>query len=128
MQVVVRTGDVQLSAVHDYYHHTTAYQACQPDNAGALAGLGDLKANSPWRRFLLGSVAAGSLFLYGGRRAEAQCVVAAPNVTCTGNLAGGVSYNGVALITTLNVNNLTANIAPAAIPTASFSPAPARRR
>ncbi len=115
---VVRSGDLgnvisPHATSHDAYKYIPAYQAAT-SGAGALNPLGDLKAGALWHRLLLGTVAAGSPFFYGGRRTEAQCAAQVGNsITCTGNLAAGVNFNGVGGLTTLNVNTLTANIAPA---------------
>ncbi len=122
--IEIRTGDVVRPNAGSADRASTApandpaytpYHATAPDSPGALTDLnGRITGGSSWRRLLLGTVAAGSLFFYGGRRAEAGCSVTLPIATCTGNLAGRVNYDNVAGVTTLNVNTLTANIAPAA--------------
>ncbi len=76
------------------------------------------------RTAALGAVAAGALMFGYGRTARAQIVPPAPpcdaisgggtTVTCTGNLQPGVRLdNGAGPYTTLNVNTLNQNIAPA---------------
>ncbi len=77
-----------------------------------------------WRAALLGTVAAGSLWLYSARTARADpdaCSITGtpPNqiATCQGNQSQGISSAGAddfdpADVETLNVNNLTTDIAP----------------
>jgi hypothetical protein len=106
----------------------------QPDaicNYAADAGAGSQIitniAESPgWRGALLGTVAAGSLWLYSARVARAGpdgCTITgtSPNqiATCQGNQSQGITSAGAgdfdpADVETLNVNNLTTDITPAA--------------
>ncbi len=77
-----------------------------------------------WRSLMLGTAAAGALFLGYGRRAYAQTVPPAvpcntitnggTTVTCTGDVSTGVALTvgGRGTYTTLNVNTLTTNITP----------------
>ncbi|MCP5037355.1 MAG: autotransporter domain-containing protein [Rhodobacteraceae bacterium] len=74
------------------------------------------------RQALLLSAAAGAMFLGYGRTARAQsysptaptCTVSGTTVTCTGDLSVGVDVDGGAgTYTTLDVNTLTTDIAPA---------------
>ena len=79
-----------------------------------------------WRAHLATGVASAALLAYGARPLRAQVVPPAPPcnqisgiagsiVTCSGNLSGGVSlFNGGGPFEVLNVQSLTANIAPAA--------------
>ncbi len=77
-------------------------------------------SDSPgWRAALLGTVAAGTLLLSTPRAAKANCVGPAPTLTCTGTISGtagpGVVNGGIKVpagYSTLNVNNITANITP----------------
>jgi hypothetical protein len=78
-----------------------------------------------WRTALATGVASAALCAYGVRPARAQTVPPAPPcnqisgttgsiVTCSGNVSSGVSLpNGSGPFDTLNIGNLTANIAPA---------------
>jgi hypothetical protein len=77
-----------------------------------------------WRGALLGTVAAGSLWLYSARSARAgpdACDVSVAGVaTCQGDQSDGIDGAGAvppnfdqAITTTLNVNNLTTDITPA---------------
>jgi hypothetical protein len=82
-----------------------------------------------WRDALLGSVAASAVMLYGARPVRANCVGPAPTLTCTGVISGtaapGVTNGGISATsptyTTINVNNLAANIAPSAAGVAGVS-------
>ncbi len=97
------------------------YQAIYNYAAEAGHGSQTFSTSNTWRAALLGTVAAGALMFGYGRTARAQVMppVAPCNVitgggttvNCTGNLSAGVEVNGS--YTTLNVNTLTANIAPA---------------
>jgi hypothetical protein len=78
-----------------------------------------------WRTALATGVASAALCAYGVRPARAQTVPPAPPcnqisgttgsiVTCSGNVSSGVSLpNGSGPFDTLNIGNLTTNIAPA---------------
>jgi hypothetical protein len=98
-------------------------------NYAADAGAGshiitNISESPGWRAALLGTVAAGSLWLYSARVARAgpqPCTIsgAAPNqtATCQGNQSAGIASGAdfiAADVETLNVNTLTTNIAPAA--------------
>jgi hypothetical protein len=98
------------------------FNAVMPANAGILGGFdGRITASVGWRVLLLGTVAAGALCIAAPRGADAgpgPCIVGPANVvTCSGNQSDGIEsgtdFDPVA-IDTLNVNNLTQNIAPAA--------------
>jgi hypothetical protein len=79
-----------------------------------------------WRAALATGVASAALCAYGVRPVRAQTVPPAPPcnqvsgiggtiVTCSGNVSSGVSLpNGAGPFHTLNIGNLTGNIAPAA--------------
>jgi uncharacterized protein with beta-barrel porin domain len=67
-----------------------------------------------WRTMLLGTAAAGALLFGYGRRAYAgpgPCPTVGTTMTCTGDHSDGIATSNP--ITILNVNNLTADIAPA---------------
>ena len=117
IRITLRTGDVRPAYAHDRGGDRAPCRASPVARAGALSGLaavvGGQTGPGRWRRLLFGTAAAGALMLYGPRRAEAACTGAAPTVTCIGNNAAGISYNAASLVTTLNVNNLSANITPA---------------
>ena len=90
-------------------------------DAGAGSQLITNISESPgWRAALLGTVAAGSLWLYSARVARADCAADGPTIlNCTDTIAGNVApgvVNGGILVpdtyTTLNVYDLDANVAP----------------
>jgi uncharacterized protein with beta-barrel porin domain len=77
--------------------------------------------HSTWRRVLATGVASAALFAYSGRPVRAappiNCTsdLSGTIVTCTGDQSAGVDLpNGGGTYTTLNVNNLTTDIQPAA--------------
>ena len=113
--VEIRSGDVLPpvgSASGNAGADPTPYQAIPPAPPQEFAHIGGKLSGNAWRRLLFGTVAAGTMLLYGGRRAEAQCYTGPANVaTCTGYLAAGVSYFG-AIVDTVNVNSLYEDIAP----------------
>jgi hypothetical protein len=95
-------------------------------DAGADSRIITNISESPaWRAALLGTVAAGSLWLYSARTARAgpdACDVSVAGVaTCQGDQSDGINGAGAVppnfdqtITTTLNVNALTADITPAA--------------
>lgn len=89
-------------------------------DAGAGSNTITVMSDSPgWRAALLGTVAAGALWLGMPRYARAQVVppsapcddVSGTNVICTGNVSAGIKVTDP--YTVLNVHDLTTNIAPA---------------
>jgi hypothetical protein len=106
---------------HDNRKPTT--QPCAATHAIALP---TARFNhSTWRRVLATGVASAALFAYSGRPVRAQTVPPAPPcntisgttgsiVTCTGDVSTGVNLpNAAGPFQVLNINNLTADIAPA---------------
>jgi hypothetical protein len=92
---------------------------------GSLRKMARHSALQSWRTALATGVASAALCAYGVRPARAQTVPPAPPcnqisgttgsiVTCSGNVSSGVSLpNGSGPFDTLNIGNLTTNIAPA---------------
>ena len=77
-------------------------------------------AGLSWRRALLGGVAAGAMWAGAPKQAQASlpvhanCTFPAPNVMlCQGDQGPGINVQNYEGIKVLNVNSLTANIAPA---------------
>lgn len=64
------------------------------------------------RNLLLGGVAAGVAMFSYGRAGYSACATVGTTMTCTGDLSDGVIATNV--VTVLNVNSLTTDIAPAA--------------
>ena len=122
------TGSVRAAArpAHHAPRHSAAIR-----NYSAEAGAGsriitNISESPGWRAALLGTVAAGSLWLYSARSARAQpddCTLSgtAPNeiATCQGDQSDGISSAGgtpdfnPANVETLNVNTGSTDIAPA---------------
>jgi hypothetical protein len=109
-----------VCAATESYSRITNYSA----DAGAGSRIVTNLSESPgWRAALLGTVAAGSLWLYSARVARAGpqlCTISgtAPDqiATCQGNQSDGIASGTdfiAADVEILNVNNLTTNIAPA---------------
>jgi hypothetical protein len=89
-------------------------------DAGGGSNTITVMSESPgWRAALLGTVAAGALWLGTPRYARAQVVppsapcddVSGTTVTCTGNISAGIKTGNPYAV--LNVENLTTNITPA---------------
>jgi uncharacterized protein with beta-barrel porin domain len=96
-----------------------AYHAVYNYAGDAGRGSQNFNTSETWRAALLGTVAAGAVFLGNSRSARANCYGPSPTLTCTGVIAGtaapGVANGGIdvpAGYTTLNVNNIDADIAP----------------
>jgi hypothetical protein len=115
--------DSELAAL--YSAHSWTASGAQPPEAYAdkippvVANPRTLTQIERWRSALLGTIAASALMVYGGRPVRADCIGASPTLTCTGTIAGtvspGVTNGGINVpggYTTLNVNNLDADIAP----------------
>jgi len=90
--------------------------------ADAGQGSSNFESTARWRQALLGTVTAGAMFFGYGRRADAgpdPCTTAVNVATCQGDQSDGITNQGGTPdftsppVDTLNVNNLTANIAPA---------------
>ena len=97
------------------YHHIFNYS---PDAGAGSRAIAGLTGSAGWRAALFGTVAAGALLVSTPRQAKAgpaACVLSLGTATCTGDQSAGIA-SGVdfpASYTTLNVNSLTQNIAPA---------------
>jgi len=107
-----------------YVHRPAVDSSSRIFNYSADAGAGsqiitNLSENPTWRAALLGTVAAGALWLGLPRTTKAgptACVTVGTTATCQGNQSAGVSSNtdfNPAVVNTLNVNALTTDIAPA---------------
>ena len=96
-------------------HHVSNYSADAGQGSNTITTLSE---NTGWRTALLGTVAAGALWLSLPRyaRGDDACILSGgTTATCTGDQSDGIA-SGIdfpATYTTLNVNNLTTNIAPA---------------
>tara|TARA_R110000850_G_scaffold75199_1_gene164181 strand:- start:592 stop:1122 length:531 start_codon:yes stop_codon:yes gene_type:complete len=84
-------------------------QLAQSDRSGAPA---QRLSHIQCRNLLLGGVAMGAAFMGYGRIAHAACATDGTTIACTGDLSAGVAATNPA--TTLNINSLIADIAPAA--------------
>ncbi len=107
-----REGGLRLTAARRACARPTqtqdAYQAIY--NYAADAGSQNFFTSDTWRAALLGTAAAGALFFGYARSARADCVGSGSTLTCTGDVNGGINVPGG--YTTLDVNNLNADIAP----------------
>jgi len=98
--------------VPEFFAGTMPRPAARGNGAGSGAG-------ARWRAFLMGTAAAGALLYASPKPARAgpdACGLGGGVATCQGNQSAGIA-SGVdfaAGYTTLNVNTLTQNIAPAA--------------
>ncbi len=117
---------VRRSAPPPLCNHThgslAVYRTIYNYAGDAGQGSQNFSVSETWRSSLLGTVAAGALLLGYGRSAKAgptACVISGGGTiaTCQGDQSNGVidgtDFNALP-VTTLNVNTLTANIAPAA--------------
>ena len=93
-----------IKVSYDNYGQILNYNASHADGSSLFS---TFTPKDDLRRFLLGTVTAGAVMVYGGRQAKAACTPLAPVVTCTGDLSAGVTYNVTGVLTTLNVNSLT---------------------